>query len=542
MLDPSDSCTVWVAGEYLPVNRTTEPNWYTEIAVLPPMNTCAGAPVTLSTTFLNFGSVQVGVKSPGQPVTVTNNQTVSLNITGVSASGDYTQTNTCQQPVAPGGTCTVTVYFTPSVSGTRTGTLTITDNATNSPQTVSLTGVGATSAISITPGSLAFGNQVVNTNSAIQKVTVSNTGFVNLTVNSVAASGDYSETDTCTGATLTPGQTCTVSVTFTPTLTGSVAGAITINDTAIGSPHVASLSGSGLLAVTLSANLTFAATNVGSTAPSQNMTLTNNQSQTFTFTSVTSGDFSAVGNGTSPCNGTLAAKAKCTYAVSFTPTMNGTIKGNLTISPTGAGNLIQGGLTGTGQNGATGPLTFTPASLSFGSVAMNTSASKTVTIKNIGATSISINSVTGSGFFTVTPSGATPCGGTLNSTKSCTVTATFTPLVAGSIIGGITVSDTAAVGTQIQDASGTGLLDVTLSPTTISFGTVTVGSVSPVSVVTVVNNMTTAVPINSVVASGDFISTPGGSPQCGASVPANSTCTLGVEFAPTRDRSDYVEC
>src|SRR5205807_8373719 len=106
--------------------------------------------------------------------TVTNRQSVALNILGISAGGDFTQTNTCQQPVPPNGTCTISVFFTPSTTGTRTGTLTVTDDATNSPQTASLTGTGATSAISLSPSSLAFGNQVLNTSSSVQKITVTN--------------------------------------------------------------------------------------------------------------------------------------------------------------------------------------------------------------------------------------------------------------------------------------------------------------------------------------------------------------------------------
>jgi Abnormal spindle-like microcephaly-assoc'd, ASPM-SPD-2-Hydin len=532
VLDPSDSCTVWVAGEYLPANRTTEPYWYTQMAKLPPMNSCGGS-VTLSNVSLNFGNVQVGVKSPPMVETITNNQLVALNITGISTGGGvFTQTNTCSQPVAPGGTCTVSVYFTPTVTGVANGTLTITDDAPNSPQTASLTGTGVSSAISLSPGSLAFGNQVLNTFSGSQNITATNNGFVNFTVNTVTASGGYSQINNCTGVTLTPGQFCTITVTFSPTVTGSMPGAITVSDTAAGSPHVASLTGNGQLPMSLSANLTFAATNVGSTAPSQNMTVTNNQSQTVTFTSATSGDYSAVGSGSNPCNGTLAAKAKCTFAVSFTPTTNGLIKGSLTITPN-SGTVMSGGLTGTGQNGTSAPLTFTPASLSFGNVGLATSSSKTVTIKNISAAAINISSVTGSGYYVVTPSGAIPCGGNLSATKSCTVTATFTPLVTGNSLGGVTVIDNASVSTQVQNATGTGVLDVTLSPASISFGTVTIGSTSAVQVVTVTNNLTTAVPISSVVASGDFISTTGGAIPCGTNVPANSTCTLGVQFSPS---------
>jgi hypothetical protein len=362
---------------------------------------------------------------------------------------------------------------------------------------------------------------------------VTNSGFLNLTVNSVAASGGYSQTSNCSGVTLTPGQTCTITVTFAPTVTGSIPGAITVNDTAVGAPHVVGLTGSALLPMSFSANLTFAATNVGSTSPSQTISLTNNQSQSVTFTWATSGDYSAVGSGSTPCNGTLAARSKCSFAVTFTPTTDGVVKGNLTITPTPSGNKVEGGLTGTGQNGAAAPLTFTPASLSFGNVGLNTSSSKTTTIKNTSAATIDISSVAGSGFFVVTPSGASPCGGNLLSGKTCTVTTTFTPLVTGTIVGGVTVIDNASVGTQIQSASGVGVLDITLTPTSISFGTVTVGSTSAVSVVTVTNNLLTAVPITSVIASGDFISTAGGGIPCGTSVPANSTCTLGVEFSPS---------
>jgi hypothetical protein len=156
-----------------------------------------------------------------------------------------------------------------------------------------------------------------------------------------------------------------------------------------------------------------------------------------------------------------------------------------------------------------------------------------VTIKNVSTATVIISSVTGSGYFAVTPSGTSPCGGALNAGKTCTVTATYKPLVPGSSIGGITVVDNAAVSTQVQNAAGTGIVPVKMSPTTISFGTVTVGTTSAVQVVTVTNFLSTPVPINSVVASGDYIYTTGGGVPCGANIPANGICTLGVEFSPT---------
>jgi hypothetical protein len=282
----------------------------------------------------------------------------------------------------------------------------------------------------------------------------------------------------------------------------------------------------------MSANISFPATNVGSSSATQNMTLTNNQSQTLSFTFTTSGDYSAVGNGSSPCNGTLAAKAKCTFGVTFTPTYNGQIKGALTVSHNAAGSPASGGLTGTGQNGTAVPLTFTPANLNFGNVVIGSSISKALTIKNVTSATVTLTNITGSGYFTVSAGGTNPCSGALSAGTTCTATVTYKPLVAGSNIGGITILDNASVGTQVENAAGTGILAVTVSPTTISFGTVAVGSKSAVQVVTVTNYLATAVPLTSVVASGDFIATTGGGVPCGANIPANGICTLGVEFSP----------
>jgi len=131
-------------------------------------------------------------------------------------------------------------------------------------------------------------------------------------------------------------------------------------------------------------------------------------------------------------------------------------------------------------------------------------------------------------------SGTAPCSGTLSAGKTCTISVTFTPQVTGALFAGITVIDNASsVSTQVINVSGTGVLPVTLSPTSINFGTVSVGSTSAVQVVTVTNNQTTAVPINSVIASGDYISTTGGNNPCGASIPASGTCTLGAQFSPS---------
>jgi hypothetical protein len=180
------------------------------------------------------------------------------------------------------------------------------------------------------------------------------------------------------------------------------------------------------------------------------------------------------------------------------------------------------------------PLTFTPSNLNFGNIVVGGSSTKSVTVKNVTTATVTISSVTGSGYFLANPTGTSPCGGALLAGKTCTLTVTYKPLVVGSNLGSVTVIDNyAAVGTQVQNASGSGILPVTVSPATLSFGAVTVGTTSAMQVVTVTNYLTTPVPISSAVASGDFIYTSGGGVPCGANIPANSICTLGVEFSPT---------
>ena len=107
--------------------------------------------VSLSTSNLDFGSAQQGATSPTQTITLTNlGQQDLIVVSAVTASGDFAQTNNCGTLPVSGGTCTITVSFTPTAGGSRSGTLTIADNALNSPQTVALHGFGV-AALSIGP-------------------------------------------------------------------------------------------------------------------------------------------------------------------------------------------------------------------------------------------------------------------------------------------------------------------------------------------------------------------------------------------------------
>jgi hypothetical protein len=179
---------------------------------------------TVSTNALGFGYHKIGSASHPQKFTLTNGGLVTLNITDVSiSSADFSQTNDCGSPVDPGKSCTFLVTFNPSQPVAETATLSITDNAVNTPQTVSLSGIGAIQPIVIFPIQLNFGGVTVGQSSTLP-VTLANAANTKLTIQQITTtSAAFVATNNC-GASLAPGASCTVNVTFTPTQPGNVSG------------------------------------------------------------------------------------------------------------------------------------------------------------------------------------------------------------------------------------------------------------------------------------------------------------------------------
>jgi hypothetical protein len=227
-------------------NSGTLPGGFTIVA--------SGPVVSLSPTSLNFGKRQTGSPSSPQTVTLSNTGNVTLNVATVSITGtnpgDFSQTNNCGSSVSAGNSCAISVTFTPTATGTRTASVTISDSAPDSPQTVSLSGTGentSTPTVLLSPSSLTFSSQKVGSTSSAQTVTLTNTGTADLTVTGIAASGDFAETDTCPG-TIAAGNSCSINVTFTPTAAGARTGAVTITDNAGTGSQTVSLTGTGVSA------------------------------------------------------------------------------------------------------------------------------------------------------------------------------------------------------------------------------------------------------------------------------------------------------
>ena len=219
-----------------------------------PVLASSGPVAALSPTSVDFGNVTVGSTTAPLVVYVVNtgDQTLDFSSPAISITGanslDFSQTNTCGVTLAPNQICTISVNFTPSATGTRSASLTISDNAPGSPQSVPLSGQGVTPqpAVNLVPSNLMFPNTLQGSSTDL-KVAVTNSGQATLTISSVALSGsnpsDFSQTNDCTS--LAPASSCTIHVAFTPVASGQRGASIFITDNAAGSPHTVALLGVG---------------------------------------------------------------------------------------------------------------------------------------------------------------------------------------------------------------------------------------------------------------------------------------------------------
>ena len=498
---------------------------------------------SLSPTSLTFGSQSVGSVSAPQTVTLSSNGTAPLHITSISASGDFAESDNCGKGVAAGSTCTFSVTFIPAASGTRTGTLTINDNAAGSPQTVSLTGT-ATSAsgpvVSLSTSSLSFGNQPVGTTSTPQNVTLTNTGDSALSIAGIGIMGtnpgDFAQTNNC-GTSVAAGASCTFTVTFTPTASGNRSATINITDNAAGSPQQVSLAGTGIAPmVTLTpTSLSFGNQNLGTTSGAKGVQLKNTGNAVLTISSIAiSGtnatDFAQTNN----CPGSLASGAQCNINVTFSPTGLGTRSASLSISDNALNSPQTASLTGSGTIGST-KVTVSPNKLLFGNQQIgSTSAAQTTTLQNTGQSTLVITNIALAGPNPSDFAQTNNCGVTVATGASCTFTVTFTPTASGNRSATLNITDNAGGSPQHVSLAGTGIGPMaTLNPTSLSFGNQAVGTTSGAKGVQLKNTGNSTLTIGSIAISGtnatDFAQTN----NCPSSLAPGAQCNISVKFAPT---------
>ena len=193
----------------------------------------------------------------------------------------------------------------------------------------------------LAPGSLNFGSQGVGTTSAPLAITVSNPSNVNIQIASIIASGSFAETNTC-GTSLGLLASCQISVTFSPTATGSQSGAITITDSTRISPLAIPLSGSGVNGAFLSISpprQDFSPKVVGSSSTAAAIMLANTGNAALTISGIAiTGDDKADFSQTNNCRASLSAGGNCTVNAIFAPTAAGPRIASLTVTDSAAGS------------------------------------------------------------------------------------------------------------------------------------------------------------------------------------------------------------
>jgi hypothetical protein len=303
---------------------------------------------------LNFGYQSDGTTSAPQIMTLTNTGNTNLTVSNVTItgpnSGDFAQTNSCST-VSPQGTCSITVTFTPSISGTETADVSIADNAPNSPQLGSLTGdgIGNGPAAIFNPTSLTFGSQLIGTSSPTQSIALTNIGNAPLAVSNISVSPGFSQTNNC-GSSVAAGASCTINVLFRPTKLNVTTGSLEVKDNAAGSPQTASLTGTGTYVTLSPTTLNFGTVTVGQASTPQVATFTNGAKfalpiKSLSITGTNISDFTE----TNTCGTSVAAGASCTITVTFKPTASGLRTADVSVTDGGGGSPQTVALTGTGQ-------------------------------------------------------------------------------------------------------------------------------------------------------------------------------------------------
>jgi hypothetical protein len=360
------------------------------LLVMISVSMCSAQTVGFSPTKLVFPGTVVGSSSGPLTLTMTNTGSATLTIKSITLTApdptDFSETNNCGTSVAAGANCTISVTFKPTTTGTLNANVTVTDNASNSPQNVGLSGTASQPAVSVNPYSLTFADQLVGSTSAPQTITLTNTGSAALVISSIvswgADSGDFAVSNNC-GTSLAAKATCSITATFSPAAAWARTGAILMTDNAMGSPHVMGLTGNGVSGGVASfspTSLTFATRLMFTSSASQPITLSNTGTAPLEIANIAiSGDYAQTNN----CGTSVAIGGSCTINVTFTPQYNAARTGAVNVSFTDPAGIQKVSLTGGGANPS--PITVKPR---IASVTQAQTVQYTAYLSNVATTNV----------------------------------------------------------------------------------------------------------------------------------------------------------
>jgi DNA polymerase III delta prime subunit len=520
--------------------------------------------LVLDQTSIKFGEQLVNSSPQTKQVTVTNEGPEAVSINGMALRPpvpDFAfRDNTCiGKPLRPGDTCRISVDFKPDSVGPVKADAVISETASGKRHVFAVSGIGKAGpgpAVRLDQESLDFGPVIVGRESKAT-VVLSNPGSLPLIVTHLAIAPqlqDFIVASDCVGAgkEVRPGQSCQLTVSFTPTAVGLRSAKLLISDNATGGPNqTIPLKGTGTKpangpAVSLDpASLGFGVVTVGHVSPPQVLTVQNAGSTDLLFSGIT---VSGVGRAdfrlTPSCAaaGSLRPGKTCTITVAFAPSFAGTRSAAISINDNAPGHPQVVPLSGTGLPLPQTPgVNLTPQALDFGSLPLGQTSSKSVKLTNSGQGALEITSIAISprvAEFSVSES----CPKSLGSKKTCTITLSFTPSQAQTSSASLVIIDSAIPNKQQVPLSGSGqdngVPDATLDPTSLDFGNVPIGSLGHSSV-TLTSSGTAPVTILSIGPPNPPFSIDSASSTCAVNSPLapGLSCQIFLDFQPTTEVS-----
>jgi Abnormal spindle-like microcephaly-assoc'd, ASPM-SPD-2-Hydin len=524
-----------------------------EAPVPPPTS---GTPaLTLSSTSVNFGSVEVGSHA-AHSVTLTSSGTAAVVLQSLNASGDGFAVGQVQLPLtlAPGQQVALPLTFTPSNDGAVQGKVTLVDNATGSSSTISLSGIGTastgtTSASLSAPTDVDFGDVTVDSQGS-RTITLVSNGTAPVTVNSIDVTGtSFAGPPEVLPQVLQPNQQMSLKLKFNPKTEGDASGTVTVSSNATTNSKIAvKIHGKGVAASapSLSASassLSFGGMPLGSQATKTvTVTSTGTAPATITGAAVTGASYTATYAGVAVQNLsapiTLQPGQQVTFSVAFNPTTTDTANGQLSLS-TNTGSPVNVALTGKGVQDTSPALTVSAPSLDFGHVQVGAKSALQLTLTSSGTAPVTVSSSTiaGQGFQISSvgyPAGVSGWPATLNPGQQVVLSITFAPDSADSFTGNLALTSNASGGAANIPLNGTGdavpAPNLTLSTTSISFGQSQIGTkVSRTLTLTSTGNA--PLDINTITVSGAAFSV--GTLSLPATLQPNQQLTVNVTFDPT---------
>jgi hypothetical protein len=561
------SCTnCWLGVQFTPStagSQTAAVTLTSSASGTPSPLTLTGTGVALSGLILtpttqDFGTVPVKSTSAPSLFTVTNLTPTTVTLTYPTLTGDFALSTaptggaSCTGLLAPNASCFFNVNFSPTATGSRSGTVTLPSSF--GPVTATLTGFASPDpGVSLNPTALIF-NNVPGSTATQQNIILTNTGTGTLQIAAPTnATASFTSTNNCT--TLIPNAACTITVNFIPT-TATVTDTLQIpitNSTTGLNTYTVPLTGAyttesaGLQILPNQAN--YGATPTSILGGTRQFSITNLTAKSLALNVALPRQFLLNG----PACAALAPNASCNFNVTFLPLTNGDITGTLFAQATPTdGSATLNGL-GYVEGFGVGPATLTITGniipgqtvLDFGQVSSGQSATQTVTLTNTGVTSLTIRRLTSQWPFLII---ATTCGNTLSSNQSCTATLSYTPINQNTTTPGpatpdsgtliiesdaltapdlLTLTGRAAPITVAAPSNTAPLVSYALSQSSLAFGPTQVGDLTEAQTITLSNTGTTTLHIQPLPFLQDFAV----QSTCATLVPSQS-CTILIAFSP----------